>query len=139
MPTLVGSAFLLLAFASCAGGTASPAEAAAIPEGIWGGEGARLTVLDDHAVLELDCSAGRIAAPIRLDRSGAFDVSAALQRTTGAVPASDVQAPLATQTVRLTGTLAGDTILVTIVSVADGASESVALVRGREGRVLQCA
>ena len=138
MPTLVGSAFLLLAFASCAGRTASPAESAAIPEGIWGGDGARLVVADGYGLLDIPCAEARSESPMRLDENRQFDIAATLQRITGVPPRAESPSEVPTETVRLQGKVSGDTVLIRVVFADGQTSESVALTRGREGSVPQC-
>src|SRR5947208_413386 len=92
-----------------------------VPSGEWGGRGARLTVRDDGASLELDCAHGS-AEVLSLDKDGRFDVAGRLVREHGGPIRRDeaeVSAPA-----RYRGSVEGKTMTLTL-AVGEDAGETV--------------
>jgi hypothetical protein len=72
---------VLLFLAVVAAGTASTCPVDIpdrVPNGNWGGPHMGMVMTDSGGVIEFDCAAGRIPAPIPLDRRGNFDVAGLL-------------------------------------------------------------
>jgi hypothetical protein len=49
-----------------------------VPNGNWGGPHMGMVMSDSGGIIEFDCAAGRIPAPIPLDRRGSFNVQGLL-------------------------------------------------------------
>ena len=109
-----------------------------LPEGKWGGKGARLEVTAKGAEVELDCAHGTIDAPLVLNADGAFDVKGklVLERPGPAFESGPDQG----LAVRYKGTLEGDTLSLTIVR--DDASakplSNVKATRGGDAKLTKC-
>lgn len=67
--TIVGTALLFFALNAH---LKTQSDAKAVPIGVWGGKGIRLTVTGAGATVSYDCDAGTIVEPLLTNRSGAF-------------------------------------------------------------------
>jgi hypothetical protein len=108
-----------------------------VASGEWGGRGARLSVRDDGASLELDCAHGSLEV-LSLDKDGRFDVAGRLAREHGGPVGrdeTDSSAPA-----RYRGSVEGQTMTLAI-AVGDDASQTLGpfeLTLGGAGRLMKC-
>ncbi|MDE3054754.1 MAG: hypothetical protein KGJ70_12760, partial [Gemmatimonadota bacterium] len=106
-----------------------------VPPGNWGGPHAGMVVSDSGAEIEYDCGAGRITAPMLLDRRGDFDLPGLyIREGPGPVPANDSLLPKYParygghtdgHTMTFTMTVANDSIPTQTFTVAYGGNPNV--------------
>jgi hypothetical protein len=132
--------FALLLLAIVAVGTASTCPGDIpdrVPNGNWGGAHMGMVMSDSGGVIEFDCAAGRIPAPIPLDSHGNFDVPGLLiHQGPGPIRIDSVYPSSAA---RYAGNSNGHTMSVTM-SVSDGSAptQSFSMTYGGNPRVLKC-
>jgi hypothetical protein len=71
-PSIALLMVLVLSAAGCAGPT-TPSDV--VPQGVWGGDGIKMTVTATGATLEFDCDAGAISEPLLFAHVGKFTAS----------------------------------------------------------------
>jgi hypothetical protein len=79
----------LVAFAAACDSATAPTSITKVPNGIWGGEHAGLTVKDSGALFDVDCAHGSVEKPMSVDRSGRFDVPGTFVQEHGGPSAGD--------------------------------------------------
>lgn len=131
---IVGVA-LAAALAGCTG-RSGPTEPGRLAAGVWGADGANLTVAADHALLELSCAQGTIASPLVVASGGTIQADGTFGRVGGAAPPDGIFPSYAA---RYSGRLAGDALTLTI-RVPATAQElgPFVLRRDRRGRIIYC-
>jgi hypothetical protein len=108
-----------------------------VESGDWGGRGARLTVDEDGARLELDCAHGSLEA-MTLGEEGRFDVAGRFVREHGG-PIRKDEAENAVSA-RYRGSVQGHTMTLEIV-LEDEGGQTVGpfeLTLGGQGRLMKC-
>jgi len=104
--------------------------------GVWGGDGAVLTVTAAGARLETDCAAGSLPGPIQLDGNGRFSVPGVFQRG-----APGPQRPVEEETVppppavRYTGQMTGQVL---VLKLEGGVHREFRLERGARPKLVRC-
>ena len=126
---------LLLSQAGCSGGD-GPLGAGPVPAGVWGSDGANLTVAADGATLELSCASGIVQRALLMDADGGFQADGTYGRVGGAVPPGGVFPRYAAV---FQGKVAGDVLTLTVhPSGGDPDLGPYALRRGRRGQIFFC-
>jgi len=107
-----------------------------VEAGDWGGRGARLTVDNDRALLELDCAHGSLE-PMTLEK-GRFDVAGRFVREHGG-PIRKDEAEEAVSA-RFRGSVEGHTMTLEIVVEAEGGQTlgPFELTLGGNARLMKC-
>lgn len=114
-----GSVFLATALLTVAGCSRLPASPSThVPEGLWGGQHAGLTVSDSGAAVELDCAHGVIDGPIPLDEESRFDVGGTFVLEAGGPLPPDVTPD--EQRADYTGSVNDSAMTLTVTLTRDG-------------------
>lgn len=113
-----------------------PAKAAAVAEGVWGGQHVRMTVRGGGADLEFDCAHGEITAEFRADAEGRFDLAGTYTPESHGPVRRDSAPP--TRPARYAGRVGGSEMTLNI-KLSDGTQlEEFTLTRGATGRIFKC-
>jgi hypothetical protein len=107
-----------------------------VEPGEWGGRGARLTVHEDGATVELDCAHGTVEA-MTLGEDGHFDVGGRFAREHGGPILRDEKED--SVSARYRGSIHDQTM--TLEIVPEGSGETVGpfeLTRGGSARLMKC-
>ena len=111
--------------------------ASAVTAGLWGGQHLSMNVATSSASLEFDCALGAISSAIPLDASGHFDVTGTYtQLHPGPVHEGE---PANAQPARYRGTVAGDSMTITITLTQSGQDVGAyELTHGKSARLMRC-
>ncbi|HET9985335.1 MAG TPA: hypothetical protein VFQ38_17170 [Longimicrobiales bacterium] len=117
-------------------GRSGPTEPGRLAPGVWGADGANLTVASDHALLELSCAQGTITGPLVVGEAGAVQADGTFGRVGGAPPPDGIFPSYAA---RYTGRLAGDALTLSILVPATAQELGPFVLRkGQHGRIIYC-
>ena len=111
-------------------------QAVTLPEGMWGGPHARLTIQKNSGALEFDCARGSIDERPRLDRSGHFDVPGRyVPEHGGPVRRSEATSG---QPVRYRGQLKDQVLTFDIVARNGEVIDTYSVEQGKTVRLVKC-
>ena len=118
-------------------GPTGPTTLTKVPNGVWGGDHAGLTVSDTSAAIEFDCAHGTLDEPPAVDRNGSFEVSGIFVREHGG-PIRVDEVP-DEQPARYAGTTNGRTMSLTVtLTTSSQPLGPFALALGQPGRLVKC-
>lgn len=106
----------MLSTLACGGGTSAPAEGTVLT-GTWNGLHVSLELDDEGGEVEYDCAHGGLAEPLRLDRTGAFDVAGVHVREHGGPVRDDL--PGDSVAARYRGSLRGGALELRVLAGKD--------------------
>jgi hypothetical protein len=116
--------------------TIEPSQGTTIASSTWGGDQARLEVTAGGAELELPCAHGRIEEPLVVPANGRFEWKGTfVQERGGPTPEGGHPAVAAVYS----GTLDGETLVLSVRAGSTLALDSVRFTRGRSVRIVKCA
>jgi hypothetical protein len=119
---------------ACSGDSVAGPGPRFVPEGVWGGRGARLEVTAEGAEVEFDCAHGAMG-PLELDDEGRFEVEGTytLEGPRPVRPLGPASEPAI-----YTGGLEGDDLTLEVERESGAVVGPYELSRGQAGRVLKC-
>jgi hypothetical protein len=138
--TALAASLLVVATVSCgsigARGTLPDRAPAAVKSGRWGGQHIAMTVAASKTDIEFDCGAASIPSSLDADGGGAFSASGTFQPERPGPTSPDAPAP---RPLRMTGSVKGDDMQVTIVLTDSGeAIGDFSLTLGAASRLVKC-
>ena len=108
----------------------------ALANGLWGGQGISLEITDGGAEINYDCAHGTITGKITPDRKGKFAARGFHTREQGAPTRQDQNTT--GQPVTYQGSIAGETMTLTVLSETKETIGTYTLTRGQAGRIRKC-
>jgi len=119
---------------ACSGDSVAGPGPRFVPEGVWGGRGARLEVTAEGGEVEFDCAHGAMG-PLELDDEGRFEVEGT-HTLEGPGPVRLPGPP--PEPALYTGELDGDELTLSVELESGAVAGPYALTRGQAGRLLKC-
>lgn len=123
-------------FAALCAMTAAGASAAPPLAGEWGGDRAQLTITAAGGRIDYDCGSGTIAGPVRLDAKNRFKASGRHEDYSAGPTQADA-APK-THATTYSGSLKGDTLVLTVKVSGEAKPRTLTLLRGKRVKLIRC-
>jgi hypothetical protein len=125
----------LLLVVACAANPSAATRLDRVPNGEWGGEHVRLTVVETGGTIEFDCAHGSLDEPLVLDRSGHFDVKGRLVSEGGPVRKDETEV---TRPARYRGQSDGQQMSLEVTLEGGETAGTFSLAKGGSARLFKC-
>ena len=116
--------------------TATGAPAAPPLAGEWGGDRSQLTITAAGGRIDYDCGSGTITGPVRLDAKNRFKANGRHEDYAGGPMQADA-APK-THATAYSGSLKGDTLVLTVKVSGEAKPRTLTLLRGKRVKLIRC-
>ena len=107
-----------------------------IATGVWGGQHINIKVGAKSATIEYDCASGVIDGPLVVDSEGNFKLRGTHRMERGGPIRADEQPRKIPAT--YTGSIKGNTMMLTLKLADSSDEETFTLERGKEGEIFKC-
>ncbi len=109
-------------------------------DGSWASPQLRLTMGATGGEIEMGCASGIMKGPIKLAKDGSFSASGTFEQHQGGPQHVDEDAPAshASHAARFRGTVAGDTMSLSILSAGARTPEKFQLRKGARLKIIRC-
>ena len=107
-----------------------------IATGVWGGQHINIKVGANSATIEYDCASGVIDGPLVVDSDGNFKLRGTHRMERGGPIRADEQPRKIPAT--YTGSIKGNTMMLTLKLADSSDEETFTLERGKEGEIFKC-